>query len=337
VKFKATHYLYNMLCIHSLKNDPFYNLAMEEYMLRSTGAEVFILWRSNPAVVVGKHQNALAEVNYRFIREHHISVARRLTGGGTVYHDPGNINFTFIRNGEPGKLVNFEGFMSPIISFLRKSGVEAIRGSKNELLASGKKISGNAEHVYRNRVLHHGTLLYCTNLNALHESIRSGPGRFIDKAVQSNRSSVMNLIDNLTGAPDINDFCVSFLHDILLDFGGRSYMPSKEEQLAIQKLAHEKYSSWDWIYGWSPDYEYVREFSAGDFDLNIQLKVHRGEIITCTIKSTALPAKKLEKLSNTLTGTRHEENNIRDKLTACNLKVLLTENVFKELVFAFFY
>lgn len=325
-----------MLCIHSLNNDPFYNLAMEEYMLRSTGAEVFMLWCSNPSVIIGKHQNALAEVNYRYNREHHIPVARRLTGGGAVYHDRGNINFSFIRNGEPGKLVNFEGFMAPVISFLRRSGIEVIRGPKNELLTGGKKISGNAEHVYRNRVLHHGTLLYCADLNALHESVRPGPGKYTDRAVQSNRSSVINIIDTLNGAPDIQDFCGNFLHDILLNFAGTTYLPSEEEMLAIQKLADEKYRTWDWIYGWSPDYEYEREFLSDDFDMNIQLKVHRGEITTCKLESSAIPAAELDKLSDRITGTRHEEFSIRGRLTKCSFMVTLTASVFEDLVFAFF-
>jgi lipoate-protein ligase A len=325
-----------MLCIHSSITDPFYNLAAEEFLLRNTEAEVFMLWRSTPAVVVGKHQNTLAEINYRFIREHNIRVARRLTGGGTVYHDPGNINFSFIRKGEPGKLVNFSSYIAPVISFLGRSGIEASQGRKNEILTGGKKISGNAEHVYKNRVLHHGTLLYSTNLTALRESISPGRGTYIGKAVQSNRSSVMNLIDSLDDAQDIHEFCAGFMLDITQALQGNPYILSREEQLAIQKLAREKYSTWDWIYGWSPDYEYAREFSTGDFGLNIGLKVHRGVITACMLCSAALPSERLRKLTDQLNGTRHEEDSIREKLTACGFRVLLAERDFDDLTYAFF-
>mgnify|MGYP001571114374 FL=1 len=123
-----------MLCIRLLNRDPFYNLAAEEYLLKNSGDDIFMLWQSDPVVVVGKHQNALAELNYRFIRANGIAVARRLTGGGTVYHDRGNINFTFIRKGESGRLVDFGSFIAPVLEFLKKAGVEAVQGPKNEIL-----------------------------------------------------------------------------------------------------------------------------------------------------------------------------------------------------------
>ena len=176
-----------MLCIFSENRDPYFNLAAEEYLLRNTGDEIFMLWQSTPAVVVGKHQNALAEINYRYTTGKGIAVARRLSGGGTVYHDNGNINFTFIRQGEPGKLVDFSGFIEPVIRFMKITGVDAEKGSKHEILTQGKKISGNAGHVYKNRVLHHGTLLFNADMEILHESIRHAGGIYTDKAVQSNQ------------------------------------------------------------------------------------------------------------------------------------------------------
>src|SRR4030042_3173441 len=162
-----------MQCIYSRNNDPYYNLATEEYFLRQGEDDIFMLSRSNPSVIVGKHQNTLAEINYKFAIKNNIQVARRLTGGGTVYQDMGNVNFSFIRQGEPGKLVNFGNFIAPIVSFLQAIGIEAYQGIKNEIMAYGRKISGNAEHVYKNRVLHHGTLLFNTNLNSLSESLKT--------------------------------------------------------------------------------------------------------------------------------------------------------------------
>ncbi|MBN2814917.1 MAG: lipoate--protein ligase family protein, partial [Bacteroidales bacterium] len=182
-----------MLFLTSEITDPYYNLATEEYLLRQLHDDVFMLWISRPVIVVGKHQNALAEINYRFVSDNHIDVARRLTGGGAVFHDEGNVNFAFIRAGEPGRLVDFNAFIEPVTAFLQTLGVEALRGPKNEILVNGLKISGNAEHVYKNRVLHHGTLLYQSNLDRLRQSLKPSGGRYIDKAVQSNRSSVTNL------------------------------------------------------------------------------------------------------------------------------------------------
>ena len=136
-----------MYCIISDTRDPYFNLATEEYLMKHSEEDIFLLWQSELCVVVGKHQNTYAEINYPFIREHNIKVARRLSGGGTVFHDRGNLNFTFIRNGEPGKLVDFRRFVSPVIEMLQQLNVHAVMGGKNDILVDGKKISGNAEHV----------------------------------------------------------------------------------------------------------------------------------------------------------------------------------------------
>jgi lipoate-protein ligase A len=326
-----------MLFLQSPHQDPFYHLAAEEFLLKHSGEDVFMLWRSDPVVVVGKHQNALAEINYRFTRIHNIQVARRLTGGGTVYHDPGNINFTFIRKGEPGKLIDFESFIAPIAEFLGTLGIEAIRGPKNEILFRGKKISGNAEHVYRNKVLHHGTLLFEADLDTLRESIQPGQGRFVDRAVQSNRSSIINLAGFLVPPIDVGGFCNRMMQYMVSQFGGGSlYTPGIAEQTAIHKLVHEKYATWEWIFGWSPDYTYHREVMLRNLSLQVELSVHRGIIVQCRLQSSNLPKSLLLTMETELYGRRHEESVIRHQLYRNGLAGKLNKKDFEELVFAFF-
>jgi len=174
-----------MLCINGNITEPWYNLALEEYMLRNLDDEVCFIWQSTPSVIVGKHQNALAEINYRFVVQKEIVVARRMTGGGTVYHDPGNLNFSFIRKGEPGKMIDFRKHTGPVVEFLRSRGIQAYPGPKNEILLNDLKISGNAEHIYRKRVLHHGTLLFNTNLDNLRDALNADPQKYLDKSVKS--------------------------------------------------------------------------------------------------------------------------------------------------------
>src|SRR5512138_68090 len=245
-----------MLCIDSHITDPFFNLASEEFLLKNKADEIFMLWQSDPVVVSGKHQNVLSEINYRFVRDSGIHVARRLTGGGTVFHDSGNINFTFIRRGEPGKLVNFSGFIDPVLRCLKMHNIDAQLGSKHEILVNGRKISGNAEHVYKDRVLHHGTLLFDTDMSLLHRSIMPSGGIYTDKSVQSNRSSVINLSEYLNHKLNRMDFRNSLFSFISNDFKAQPFKLSDSEKLAINKLAEEKYRCWDWIYGWSPDYSF---------------------------------------------------------------------------------
>jgi len=177
-----------MIGILSRSRNVFFNLAVEEYLLKQKTDDVFMLWQSGISVVVGKHQNTYAEINHAYIREHQIPVVRRLSGGGAVFHGPGNLNFTFIQNGEPGKMVNFRKFVTPVIEYLKTLGLSAEIGTQNEILIGGVKISGNAEHIFKKRVLHHGTLLFNVDLSMLKEAIKVVPERYIGKAVQSNRS-----------------------------------------------------------------------------------------------------------------------------------------------------
>lgn len=325
-----------MLCIHSKNRDPYFNLAAEEYLLRQTEDDVFLLWQSNPVVVIGKHQNALAEVNYRFVRSHGIRVARRLTGGGAVYHDEGNLNFSFIRQGEPGKLVDFGSFIEPIISFLKTMGIEAHRGSKNEILVNDKKISGNAEHVYKNRVLHHGTLLYNSDLGILRESIKRSSGRYVDKAVQSNRSSVMNLADCLGTAMGITDFQKALFENVMNNRRGQLFIPDEKLLTAIQQLANEKFNTWAWIFGWSPDYEFENSWQSGNLDIAISLRTHRGIITGCTLKSTIIPLHTVAMLSERLTGIAHEESQLRRALEPLTINSVLGHRELDDLVLSFF-
>ena len=327
-----------MLCIHSLNTDPYYNLAAEEHFLKTSEEEYFMLWQSVPAVVIGKHQNALAEINYRFTKDKGILLARRLTGGGTVYHDGGNLNFTFIRNGEPGKLVDFASFIDPVIRFLDSLNIKAIQGPKHEILAGGIKISGNAEHVYKNRVLHHGTLLFNADMNMLRQSIsHQGCGIYSDRAVQSNRSSVINLSELMPDGVTISEFKKLFIDHMLSFFSAREYVPDESEQVAVKSLAEEKYRTWEWIFGWSPDYSFKNSWKHSSYEAVIELSIHRGLIKTGKIDSLQFAENTLEKIKSLLMGLPHREEDIRKVLNSAGFnKELADEAVFEDLVMAFF-
>ncbi len=149
-----------MLCIYLKNTNPYFCLAAEEYFLKNFDDDIFMLWQSDDTIVVGKHQNALGEINYRFVRKNNITVARRISGGGTVFHDSGNVNFSFIKNVKSSAEISFKQFTEPVVNTLAKLDIIATTSGRNDLLIEGKKISGNAEHIFKKRVLHHGTLLY---------------------------------------------------------------------------------------------------------------------------------------------------------------------------------
>ena len=177
-----------------------------------------MIYRNEPSVIIGKHQNTLAEINHPYLNEHEIHLVRRLSGGGTVYHDMGNINFLFILSGEAGKLVDFKRFLLPVLTILQNMGLPVEYGGRNDLLIDGKKISGNAEHVFRNRILHHGTLLYSSDLTVLENVLRVSPGKYIDKAVRSVRSKVTNISDYLKSKMTVEKFTQKLYEEIKSHF-----------------------------------------------------------------------------------------------------------------------
>ncbi len=315
-----------MYCIVSENNDAFFNLAAEEYLLKSFEEDIFMLWQSEPCVVVGKHQNTYAEINYQYTRNHQIKIARRLSGGGTVFHDRGNLNFTFIRNGEPGKLVDFKRFVMPVIGMLQQLNVNAEMGGKNDILVDGKKISGNAEHVYKNRVLHHGTLLFSSDLERLGDAIRVKEGRYFDKAVQSNRSRVMNISEKLKIPFDISMFQEKLYNYMLGNFNDTAiYKFNPEDRKQISQLVHEKYSTWEWIFGYSPDYYLQDKFKFREGFLSFRLDVSKGKITGFQLYGDVLSSTEKNLLSEKITGLHHREDELFDVLKESQGKISISE------------
>ena len=298
-------------CIYQTSTNPYFNLAAEEYFLKNFPEDFFMLWRSRPSVVVGKHQNALAEINHEFVQTHQIPVARRLSGGGTVFHDTGNVNFTFIRSVANIPEVNFKVFTVPVIEALKKLGVEAYTTGRNDLLIDGKKISGNAEHVHRNRVLHHGTLLFDSHLEVLKGALKVDLTRFQDKAVQSNRSEVANIAGYLPVPVSVDEFTRFLFGEICRNFPEfQVYEPTPIDIEAIQKLSIEKYQTWDWIFGYSPRYRFTNTLNSANGAILVNLLVEKGCIAEASFFG-AISAETGQKIAESLLGCRHDYEEVK--------------------------
>jgi len=300
-----------MLCIFLKNTDPFFCLAAEEYLLKNFDDDIFMLWQSENTVVVGKHQNLLGEINYRFVRENNIKVARRISGGGTVFHDSGNVNFTFIKNVKSTAEISFKMFTAPVVEALAKLGITATTSGRNDLLINGLKISGNAEHVYKNRVLHHGTLLFNSDLENLGQAIKVIPGKYESKAVQSNRSPVANISQFLKISMKTEEF-VQFLLKVQLDKPENSTYDLTETDIQnIEKLSGEKFQTWEWNFGYSPKYTFKNEVEIEGEKLKIEMFVEKGRIEKCTISGEYFGDKTAEALSSKLTGEKHSFEEIK--------------------------
>jgi len=276
-----------MFCITLESNDPFFNLAIEEVLLKNSNEEFLILGINRACVIIGKHQTPHREINTRFITENKIPVIRRISGGGTVYHDPGNLNFSFIKECEPGKQVDFFKYTKPVIDFLAIDGVDAKLEGKNDLKIDGLKISGNAEHVYRNRILHHGTLLFSTSLGMLRNSLRKDTSSYTTRAVASNPSSVTNISENLTCYKDIFEFRSRMMNHFLDNIPeAETYELNKHEIATADALAVSKYRSWEWNWAYGPDYQYANQFELAGKQVFLKLNVKDGIITECKFEGS---------------------------------------------------
>ena len=313
-----------MLCINLESTDPFFNLAVDEYLLKNRTEDFLLLGVNDRSMIIGKHQVVHREVDTRVVTEHNIPVIRRISGGGTVFHDNGNLNFSFIMKSEPGKQVDFRKYTLPVIEFLSSLGVDAKFEGKNDLKINGLKISGNSEHIYRNRVLHHGTLLFNSDLDMLKDSVRSDAGKYKTRAVSSNPSPVINLITVfktvfktvLKYGDDIHEFKSLMTMWFLKYFpGSETYTLSAEETKEVESLAWLKYRTWEWNYAYGPEYYFNNRFVFNGNEISCHLFVRDGLIKECEISGSD----EMEHTGKRLTGCRHMVNDIREVLEKENI------------------
>lgn len=309
-----------MHCVQSESTRPWFNLASEEVLLKSRTEDYFLLYRNRPSIVVGKHQNTLAEINLPYVKEKGIIVARRISGGGSVFHDLGNLNFAFITSGREGELVDYKKFTIPIIEAMKKLGLTVKLGKRNELLLGKKKISGTASHVFKKRVLHHGTLLFSSQMQDLSRALKVKAGRFEDRAVKSVRSEVTNIQDHLVQKMEVEEF-EKFLFDSVLNaLDGRLYQYNEADLSEINQLMEQKFSSWDWNFAYSPRYQFTKVLPFDQGEITIHMNVEKGIVREISIKGDFLGAKDIHSLEELLTGSIHDPQTIRMRLSAVRVE-----------------
>lgn len=308
-----------MIYIYNNNTNPYFNLALEEYILKEFNDDCFMLWRDIPCVVVGKNQNTLSEINLDYVDKHNIPVVRRLTGGGAVFHDLGNLNFTFIINDKENNFNNYKKFTAPIIEVLQKLNVNAELSGRNDLVIDGKKFSGNAQFKFKDRILHHGTLLFSSNVKDLSSALKSNPLKFSDKSVKSIKSRITNISNHLESQMDILDFKDLITTHIKEEHDDFTFYTLTEDDLSkIDTLVNEKYNTWKWNFGSSPQYSFKNEkkFSCGLLESHIE--VQNGIIKEIKIYGDFFSKNDISQLEDTLKGVNHNREDIKYALRNLN-------------------
>lgn len=309
-----------MLCIYHESTDPYFNVATDEYILKHIDEDCFMLWRNDNAIIVGAYQNTLAEINYDYVKEHNISVVRRMSGGGAVYHDLGNLNFSFTKSGKDSNLSDFEKFTRPIVNVIRDLGVDARFEGKNDLMIDGRKFSGNAAHIFKNKILHHGTLLFSSEMRNVAGALNVNPVKYQDKAIKSVPKRVTNISEHLPVKISLEEFTRKVMEYVVNNFPDtRMYQFTEEDITAIQKLRDEKYATREWNFGKSPDYAFKKAIRTNGGLLEMNLDAKNGVIENVKIFGDFFSEKGIEDVEHVLKGVLHEESELRKVLSGIDL------------------
>lgn len=298
-----------MIFIKNKITDVYFNLAMEEYIFEKFKEdEVFMLWINEPSVVIGKHQNLIEEVNMKYCFENNIKIARRLSGGGTVVHDFGNLNYTYITNTTGDTALDFKEFLKPMYNALLNLNIDAHISPRNDFRVLEKKICGHSQFMRKKRVLHHGCILFDSNLNNLRNALNVENKKIISKSAKSVKSSVANLKEISKLDYEISDFLEKLKNEILkTQENFEIYELTKEDILKIEKIKSEKYATKDWIYGQSPKCTFILDEER---DYTVEIEGGRIEKINIGYDN------KFE----SLIGLYFEYEEIKNKIDELNIK-----------------
>ncbi|MFD2555169.1 lipoate--protein ligase [Sphingobacterium tabacisoli] len=327
-----------MIIIDSPSNDAYFNIALEEYLLYKYPTQaIFLLYINAPSIIVGKFQNTLAEVNLDYLKEKNIKVVRRMSGGGAVYHDLGNLNFSFHTKWKENEFLDFATFTQPVLNVLLQFNIPGQLQGRNDLLVDGKKFSGNAKLAKRGKMIQHGTILFDSDMSVLSDALKINPLKYKDKAVKSNRSRVVNLKEYVSSSITIEDLKQALINQMIVDNPGTTlYELTEEDVKAVEILVNDKYSTWDWNFGFSPKYNFNNaiKIPAGYIELHLDV-LQGGTIDGVKIFGDFFASKPIEDLEKKLIGMNHNEDDIRTLLSSLDLSAYFGKVTVDEIISLF--
>lgn len=310
-----------MYYLETKSQNPHYNLAFEEYVLEHrTKGDYLLLWQNDNTIVVGQNQNTEEEINRAFVEEHQIQVVRRMTGGGAVYHDLGNLNYSFITGVEDAGRLTMERFTKPVVAALQGLGLQAEASGRNDILVNGRKVSGTAQRLVRNRILYHGTLLFDSNSGMVEGALQVDPAKFRSKSAKSVRSRIGNIRAELAEDKTLPEFW-AYLKTALAS----EIVPTEltaEELAAVEELKRTKYDTWEWNFGRSPKYDRINKAWFDGGGLEVRTAVEKGCITNVVFYGDFLAMSPLSGLTAALRGCPFRREAVAEVLDRFPLQAL---------------
>ncbi len=303
--------------------DPRINLAIEEYALKHLNVEeesYLLFYINEPSIIIGKNQNTIEEINTDYVEKNGIHVVRRLSGGGAVYHDLGNLNFSFITKDDGDSFHNFRKFTEPVVKALHKLGIQAELSGRNDLIAEGRKISGNAQFSTKGRMFSHGTLLFDSEIESVVSALKVRKDKIESKGIKSIRSRVANISEFLAEKMTTEEFRSILLEYIFDGQDVQEYKLTEQDWENIHQLSKERYQNWDWNYGKSPRFnlQHSHRFPIGQID--VRLEVNKGILENCKIFGDFFGVGDVTEIENRLTSIRYEKAEIEKALEDINIQ-----------------
>ena len=318
-----------MKYIVNTSNDPAYNVALEAYAFQKLTDidEIFILWINEPAIIIGRHQNTIQEINKEFIDKNGIHVVRRLSGGGAVYHDLNNLNYTIISNNTQEGAFDFQTFSKPVIDTLAKLGVKAEFTGRNDLEINGQKFAGNAQAYYKGRMMHHGCLLFDVDMSVLGQALKVSKDKIESKGIKSVRARVTNIVDHLSDKITVQEFSDAILAQMKEEYPEMDeYVLSDAELSEIQAMRDNQFATWDWTYGKAPEYTIERGVRYPAGKITTYANVEKSTIKSVKIFGDFFGVKPVDDIEKMLEGVRYD---YKDVLAA--LKTVDTSQYFSRM------
>ena len=302
-----------MIQIETASHDLFFNQAFEDYVFRTwREGDVLLLWRNRPAVVVGCYQNICREVHMRALLERGIPVVRRMSGGGTIYTDLGGWQFTFIEH-SPDRPIEFAQYIGPVVDAVRELGADAGFNGRSDLLIGGRKFSGNAQYRLGDCIVHHGSLLYDTDIEQMAASTTVDPYKILSKSIRSVRDRVTNISEHLPRKLSVEEFKSCMVRHLMRG-STDSYTVTPEDDARIKQLAQEKFAAWDVIYGKNPRFNLERTGRFPGGKLTFRMDVQKGIIRSASVWGDFFSTLSAEAITDALTGCRYDRAAVLDAL-----------------------